>query len=378
MGMTRSLAGVAAAMAWATATIRPVRAQQLSCAPDSAFHRVVADLQARQQNVGTSIAVSADGRVVYSELMGLADREANHPVTPESRFGIASITKAFTGVALLKLYEQGRVDLDAPIQRYVPDFPRHPAGVVTLRHLAAHLGGVRHWGPERNHDLYARHFDDVRDILALFRDSAYVLPPGQRYSYSSYGYNLLAMAIQVASGMPFTRYVETTVIRPLGLQATAYDDPRQRRVTDARRYSWYDLQRFSDTEVPVLVPDWDYSHNMGGGNMVSTTADLIRLGRAVRSPGLLGPGALELLHTRPVLNGVESGMSFGWFVRNTPPRRLVINGSNAGLQAGLVAFLDRDLVVAVLTNTWGKGSRSGEFASDASDGLMGKLAALCH
>jgi CubicO group peptidase (beta-lactamase class C family) len=339
---------------------------------------VVLDLDGRQRNVGTSVAVLADGQLVYSAGFGLADREANRPVRRDTRFGIASITKAFTGLALLRLTAEGRIDLDAEIQRYVPDFPRHVAGPVTVRHLAAHLGGVRHWGRERNDSLYRRHFDDVREILALFKDSAYARPPGGGYSYSSYGYNLLAMAIQAASGVPYTRYVEQKVIEPLGLQSTAFDDVRRHSARDATRYSWYDLVRFSDLENPVRVPDWDYSHNMGGGNMVSTAEDLVRFGRAVRSPGLLREDELRLLHTRPVIGGVESGMSFGWFVRSSGPRRLAIGGSNAGLQAGLVAFLDRDLVVAAVTNTWGKGSRSGEFAADGPEGLLGKLAAICR
>jgi len=344
---------------------------------DEDFRRVVLDLEARQQNVGTAVAVLADGKLVFSGAFGLADREAKRPVTPATRFGIASITKAFTGVALLALHQQGRIDLDAPIEQYVPDFPKHPEGEITLRHLASHLGGIRHWGRERNAALYARHLDDVRDILPLFRDSAFAQPPGKGYHYSSYGYNLLAMAIQAAAGMPFTRYVEEAVIRPLGIAATAFDDPRRRALSDAARYSWYDLERFAEVDHPVRVPDWDYSHNMGGGNMVSTAEELTRFGRAVRAPGLLSEAALRLLHNRPTIGGVESGMSFGWFVRNTGPRRLAINGSNAGLQAGLVVYLDRDLAVAVLTNTWGKGSRSGEFASDAPDGLLGKLSAVC-
>src|SRR5204862_4925279 len=141
----------------------------------------------------------------------------NSPATTSTEFGITSVTKAFTCLALLKLNQDGRIDLDAEIQRYVPEFPRHPQAAVTLRHLAAHLGGIRHWGAERDTILYARHLDDVMEILPLFRDNAFALAPGTRYSYSSYGYNLLAMAIQRAAGMPFQRYVEQTVLRPLKL-----------------------------------------------------------------------------------------------------------------------------------------------------------------
>ena len=138
------------------------------------------------------------GETVLAENLGYADLEHRVPVTNETRFGVASITKAFTGLSLLKLREAGRIDLDAPIQRYVPAFPVKPGGVITPRLLAAHLAGIRHWGQERNAALYARHFDDVNDVLALFKDDTLVAPPGTKASYSSYGYNLIAAAIQSA------------------------------------------------------------------------------------------------------------------------------------------------------------------------------------
>jgi CubicO group peptidase (beta-lactamase class C family) len=125
----------------------------------------LADIQRRQRNVGLSALVMLDGETVLAENLGYADLENRVPVTNETRFGVASITKAFTGLALLKLHEAGRIDLDVPIQRYVPAFPVKPGGVITPRLLAAHLAGIRHWGPERNAALYARHFDDVNDMI---------------------------------------------------------------------------------------------------------------------------------------------------------------------------------------------------------------------
>jgi serine beta-lactamase-like protein LACTB, mitochondrial len=180
------------------------RADTTSSCSDSvaAFRRVVSEFQSRQQNAAISVGVRYHGATVFREATGRASLEGGIPADAAMAFSIASVTKAFTGVALLKLVETGQIDLDAEIQRYVPDFPRHPSGrPVTLRMLAHHLGAVRHWGPERDERLYVRHFDDVHDILALFRDDPWVpgLTPLTRYSYSSYGYNAIAMAIQNAS-----------------------------------------------------------------------------------------------------------------------------------------------------------------------------------
>ena len=346
-----------------------------------AFRRVVTEFQSRQQNVAISVGVLQHGRIVFREASGFADTEAGLRADPAMAFSIASITKAFTGAALLTLVEDGRVDLDAEIQRYVPDFPRHPSGTpITVRMLASHLGGLRHWGPERNAALYARHFDDVRDILPLFRDSAWVpgLSPLTRYSYSSYGYNALAMAIQNVSAVPFPLYLARAVLDPLQLRSVQFDRPGLGGRQRAARYSWYDLVDFHElTEAPQRVPDWDYSHNMAGGGLIANVDDLLTFGRAIRSPGFLTPASIALIWARPSIQGVESPMSFGWFPRPNP-LRVSISGSNAGVQAGLTVWKDADLVVAVLANSWGRGSRSGELMDDGQHGLIGKLAAVCQ
>ena len=362
-----------------TLTAGSARAQ--ACADSaSAFRRIITEFQSRQQNVAIVVGVMRDGRIVFNEATGLADKEAGVPAVARMAFSIASVTKAFTGAALLTLVEAGAIDLDAEIQRYVPEFPRHPGGTpVTVRMLAAHLSGVRHWGAERDDALYARHFDDVLDILPLFRDSAWVtgIPPGTRYSYASYNYNAIAMAIQRASGTPYQQVLQARILTPLRLTSVQFDRPGLGGRDRPARYSWYDLKDFHElVDAPQRVPDWDYSHNMAGGGLTANTADLLAFARAFRQPGVLSAQSLALVWARPVIGGVESPMSYGWFTRSNPAR-LNIGGSNAGVQAGLSVWKELDLAIAVLANSWGRGSRSGELMSDAADGLIGRLAAVC-
>ena len=354
------------------------RSSQLAACRDRspALKSAVADIQRRQRNIGLSALVMLGGEIVIAENLGYADLEHRVPVTSETRFGVASITKAFTGLALLKVHEAGRIDLDAPIQRYVPAFPVKPGGAITPRLLAAHLAGIRHWAQERNADLYARHFDDVNAIITLFKDDTLVAPPGTKYSYSSYGYNLLGAAIQSASGAEFKDYVNREIIAKLGLRSTGFDDVRRVLPHRARRYSYFHPWTFAvDSNAVYKVPDWDYSHNMAGGNMYSTAADLARLGRAIERPGLLSQQSLDLLNRRPKVGSVQATMSFGFFVSDSaaPHRLLSIGGSNAGLQSGLQVYPDDDLVIVVLANTWGIGSNSGEM-----NGVFpSRLAAIC-
>ncbi|MEM7114386.1 MAG: serine hydrolase domain-containing protein [Chloroflexota bacterium] len=345
----------------------------------TAVRQIISEFQARQQNAAISVGICHRGRTLFREATGYINREKKIPAEASLPFGIASITKAFTGVALLKLAEANRIDLDANIQRYVPAFPTHPTNQpITLRMLAHHLGAVRHWGDERNAQVYARHYDDINDTLSLFRDNPWVsdLAPLTRYSYSSYGYNLLGMAIQQAAGLPFQQFVMETVVQPLKLQSVQFDRPGLGGGKRPLRYSWYDLDDFHDlTDAPQLVPNLDYSHNMAGGGLIANVYDLLTFGRALRQPGLLNTTSLNAIWTRPIVQGVESPMSFGWFPR-TNPSRISISGSNAGTQAGLTVWQEEDLAVAVLANSWGRGSRSGELMDDGENGLIGRIAAL--
>jgi CubicO group peptidase (beta-lactamase class C family) len=130
------------------------------------------------------------------------------------------------------------------------------------------------------------------------------------------------------------------------------------------------------TGAPQRVPDWDYSHNMAAGGLIATVDDLLTFGSALREPGFLSAQSVALLWTRPSIDGIQSTMSFGAFVRSDPAR-LSMSGSNAGVQAALAVWRDDDLVVTALANSWGRGSRSGEFMDDSQKGLIGRLAAVC-
>ncbi len=331
----------------------------------------------KQRNVGLSAAIMLDKKVVFTGNLGFADLEHRVPVTDSTRFGVASVTKAFTGVALLKAVAAGTIDLDAPIQRYVPEFPRKDGGEITARLLMAHLAGLRHRAGERTPDLYATHMTDVLEILPLFADDTLVGPPGHQYFYSSHGYNLLAMAIQRATGRSFQEYVRDEVLTPLRLTSTDFDNVQSVQPHRARRYSFYHpVTRAIDGETLYRVPEWDYSHNMGGGNIATTAVDLLRFGDALNSPGFLTASAHAPLFTPNATAHASSPWSVGFLYRpaGPMPRRISISGGNPGVQAVLQVEPEARLVVTVLSNTWGIDSGSIEMLT----ALPNRLGALCR
>src|SRR5512134_1490923 len=143
---------------------------------------------ARTLAPGAQIAVSRDGRTIWSRSFGCADLELDVPVGPDTRFRIGSVSKPLTAAAIGRLVEDGRLDLDAPVQRYVPDFPKK-AWPITTRQLAGHLAGIRHY--EGDEFLIRDHYATVHAGLAIFEKDALLFEPGTKFSYSSYGWNLI-------------------------------------------------------------------------------------------------------------------------------------------------------------------------------------------
>ena len=332
-------------------------------------------VQEKQGNVGVQAAIRLNGKLAFSTALGLADRERNIAVTRNTRFPLASLTKAYTGVATLKAVASGKLDLDAPIQKYVPEFPVKPELAITPRRLAAHRAGIHHWGPERE-ALYDRHFTRLADIVALFKNDPLLPNAGKDYQYSSYGYNLLALAVERATGVEFTQFVKREVLGPLGLSKTHFDDARKPFPNTTELYSIYDLKTYAELKGPPRrVPPRDYSHNLAAGNMSSTAEDVTKFGSALLAPGLLPRAQYELLFEQPRFGGEPSAMSFGFFApKSGAEPKLSISGANPGVQTGLAIYPDRGLAVAVLANTWGTDSRSGEMAVD----LPRRLADLCR
>ena len=293
---------------------------------------------------GVQVAVAVDGRLVWSEGFGYADMERRTPVSPESQFRIGSVSKPLTAAAVALLYEQGKLDLDAPVQRYVPAFPTKPYPITT-RELAGHLAGIRHYrGDEFRLN---RHFDTVVEGLSIFEDDSLLFPPGTKFSYSSYGWNLISAVVEGASGETFLRYISDHVFRPLGMTRTAPD-----RVDSLipHRTQFYDRDT---TGRFTLSPRVDNSYKWAGGGFVSTAEDLVKFGSALLQPGFLKPETLELLFTSQRTTGGEAtDYGIGWFLASDSlkHRRVFHGGGSVG---GTAAFgVDRDsrVVVAILSN----------------------------
>lgn len=219
----------------------------------------VAKIAAATKAPALAVAVVVNGRIVMTEYAGEA--------RPDSQFRIGSVSKMLTSYALARLVGRGTIGLDDEARRYVPEF-QHAS---TIRQLAMHTGGVRHYGP---YDfLNKMHYDTVGASLAKFINDPLVHAPGEKYFYSSYGYNLLGEAMARAAGEPFPSLLQREVFGPLRMTSTTLT-PDPARVT-----RFYNRDKDGD---PVLATEpVDFSDRVPSGAYLSTAEDLARFLAAV-------------------------------------------------------------------------------------------------
>ena len=361
-GLTPRIAGLAAALVAApliglrgqsSCVSHQARLRPAAYAAAVARARAIVCDQLAGKIPGLQVAVAVGGKLVWSEAFGYADLAREVPVTAETQFRIGSVSKPLTAAAVALLYEQGKLDLDAPVQRYVPSFP-DKGYPITTRQLAGHLAGIRHYRGDEF--LRNRHFDTVLEGLAIFQGDLLLSPPGTKFSYSSYGWNLISAVVEGAAGQDFLTYMSRNVLRPLGLTHTAPDRVDSLIPNRTRFY-----ERGADSGF-VPAPPVDNSYKWAGGGFLSTAEDLVRFGSALLEPGFLKAATLELLFTsQKTTPGEPTGYGVGWFVATDGRgHRWVSHGG--GSVGGTTAFsVDRDsrVVVAITSNLTGAPLQAG-------------------
>ncbi|HEY3864208.1 MAG TPA: serine hydrolase domain-containing protein [Verrucomicrobiae bacterium] len=322
-------------------------------AASAAFSASLSDVesQARTQMAefagkvpGLSVAIGQDGKILWSECLGYADLEAKKPVTPRTLFRIGSVSKPMTAAGLMLLVEKGKVDLDADIHRYVPDFPEK-GHVITTRQLAGHLAGIRHYKPG---EFYMnRHFNNARDGLRIFENDPLLSVPGQKYFYSSYGFNLISAVMEAAAGQDFLPYMQEAVWTPLDLTNTMPDDATR---SIPERTHFYVAKAGGGFK---LEPDVDNSYKWASGGFLSTPEDLVRFGSAHLQPGFLTSASLKALFTpQKTTDGKPTGYGIGWTIqRDKSGHRIWMHtGGSVGGTTVLMIQPDSGLVLAMTAN----------------------------
>lgn len=317
------------------------------------FAEIAEDERSRQRIPGLAVAYGDGGAVRWSRGFGMADIERAIPASADSIFRFASVSKPITATAALRLAERGALDLDAPVQTYVPSFPRKP-WPVTCRQLLCHVTGIRHYVNAEN--LNTRRFANLLQTLECFRDEALLFEPGTQFSYSSYGYNLLGCAIEGATGRSFMEALNEEIFLPAGMAGSRADDPRG---TIHGRVTGY-TKGLEGT--PVLAPPVDASNRIPGGGLCGPVADLVRFGLACLNGRIVNQNTwaemCRVQRTRAgapcgdVKHGYFMGHGLGWLLYTDSAGREIVRygGLQAGARAALYLLPASGVVVAAVAN----------------------------
>jgi CubicO group peptidase (beta-lactamase class C family) len=296
---------------------------------------------------GAAVAVAAGGRIVWSEGFGVSDLASGAPVDRSTLFGLGSISKTLTLAAAVALADEGRLDLDAPVERYLPDFPHRGRG-VTVRRIGAHQGGIAD-------DFAARHYYSTSHFPTL--DSAYRLiaaepmryRPGSRAEYATGLFTIVGRVLEQAGGGSYLEVMRRHVFEPAGMAATVPNDFRRRRRSRAAFYVRRDNGGFDP------APATDPSFKLPGAGFLSTVEDLARFGAALLGPGLLSDsGRRELFTPVPLADGTPTRYALGFQALEEGGRPVLLQpGGGPGIAAWLAVYPDDDLVIALLSNATG-------------------------
>lgn len=287
------------------------------------------------------ILVAQQGRILFEQGYGQADQATGVPNTPQTRFGIGSLTKPFTAIAILQLQERGLVWVQDPIATYLPNCP--PAwGGITVEHLLTHTAGLYDY-------FYLPGFGAMLDqsatpdeLVALFRDQPLGCTPGERFAYSNSGYIVLGQIIEQVTGESYAHWLEANILAPLGMAATTYGRSSG-LVETATGYA----------APGQPAPEIDVSLAYAAGGLYSTVEDLYKWEQAFYTTRLLSQASLNALFQPRANVPTRKGWSYGygWFIRNTSGRLEIFHpGLLYGYSAFLARFPDDRATIILLSN----------------------------
>lgn len=288
--------------------------------------------------------VAKNGKAVFAQAYGLADREKKTPNTLKTQFRLGSMNKMFTAVATLQLVQSGKLDLKAPLGKYLTDYPnKDVASKVTIEQLLSHTGGTGDiFGPEfQKHRLELK---TLQDYVKLYGERALQFEPGSRWQYSNYGFLLLGVVIEKVSGQSYYDYVREHIYKPAGMTASA-SEPEDQMVSD-RSIGYTSMGGNGSRPNTDTLP---YRGTSAGGGY-STVEDLLRFATALQTHKLLNAQYTEILTTGKSETG-RGKYAFGFQDDMVNGTRCFGHGGGApGMNGALEICPGPGYVVAVLSN----------------------------
>jgi serine beta-lactamase-like protein LACTB, mitochondrial len=303
---------------------------------------VVEKVMRAEQIPAMIVALGESGKITYSAAFGTADLENSIAANKETLIRTGSIAKPITAVAAMTLVEAGKLDLDAPVQKYCAPFPAKQ-WPITTRQLLSHTSGIRHYKDGEMEST--RHYKSMSEGFAIFGSDPLLFQPGTRFSYSTYGYTVAGCVIEGASGEKFGDYVAQHVLKPAGMTHTFVDDAYEIVPHRARGYTKID----NKVKNAGLM---DSSYKIPGGGFVTTAEDLVLFSQALLDGKMLKSSTIDEMWTPAKLaDGTLSQYGMGFRARMAEGEKYVDHsGSQQGTSTIMVIIPGKRFSAAALAN----------------------------
>ncbi len=316
-------------------------------APEALVDALFADATAGDAP-GAAVLVAQNGNIIYQKGFGFASLEHRVPITPETKFRIGSITKQFTASAILKLQDAGRLSVQDPLSKFMPDYPR--GNEVTIHHLLAHTSGIHSYTSKPDFIQTVTVEVKPESLIASFKNDKYDFDPGTQWRYNNSGYFLLGHLVAKLANESYDAYLKKTFFEPLGMTDTGVHRWNDILAHEATGYSYID-GRFQKAK------NWDMSRAGGAGALYSTVTDLYRWNEAVFNGKVLSEKNLAAAFTPVTLKDgskpqtAGDGYGYGWAISDFRGTKEIAHGGGLhGFVTSLARYPEHNMTVTVLTN----------------------------
>jgi CubicO group peptidase (beta-lactamase class C family) len=328
------------------------------------FRRLVLEAQSEGRLPSVSAAAFRGGEVVWDDAVGLADVEQGAEATTDSQYAVASITKTFTAASVMQLRDAGKLDLEDPLSRHIPEVAH---GTPTLRRLLSHASGLQREPPGEVWETL--HFPGEQELLQSLEEAEQVLPPSAAWHYSNLAYALLGHVVTRVSGTPLQDYVRERLLGPLGLERTTWGPGDNAALP-------YFVEPYSDAvqREPVL----ELGGKGGESGLYSTVGDLARWGSFLADPdeSLLARASAAEMHDLQIM--AEPDWTLGWGLGIELWRRgeRVFGGHTGGFPGflSILLYSRRDRIGAVLLTNGGRWDKLSATGLDLAEAALEELA----
>lgn len=292
---------------------------------------------------GVAALVAIDGEIVYHKAFGMANLELDIKLEKDMVFRIGSITKQFTAVGILMLVEQGKLNLQDDITKFIEDYPtlgHH----ISIHHLLVHTCGIKSYTFMESWKSVLRKDFTPLELIDFFKNEPMDFNPGEKWSYNNSGYILLGYIIEKVSGQTYAEFIETNIFKPLGMQSSCYDS--HSKIIKRRAYGYQKNENYINSIFFSLTQPY------AAGGLMSTVEDLFIWNRAIRSNKLITQASIDLAFTNYQLNhGDPINYGYGWFINEiNGSKTLEHTGGIFGFITNSIYLPKEDVFVVVYTN----------------------------